>query len=239
MMNILEKIGISGSRFSTQKILVTALFVGIGFWLSSCYPGGPETANQLDVVTTDYDSTFNFSQQKTYFMPDTVRFLTNESNPNIDQGVAEQFTADLLTEVENNMASRGYVRVDTTSNNAPDLFVDVELLSIQNVGIVNMPGFGYWNGFYPDTWGWGGFGYNWYYPNYWGDYPVAYTYKTGTVIINISNPNGASTQNMSIPLVWSAGLDGVLSDNLGDNLPRIKLDIKQAFDQSPYLKSDL
>jgi len=47
--------------------------------LCSCYPEGPEYVEELDAVYTNYDPEFNFPDQNTYAMPDSI-ILINEQN---------------------------------------------------------------------------------------------------------------------------------------------------------------
>ena len=47
--------------------------------MCSCYPEGPEYVEELDAVYTNYDPEFNFPDQNTYAMPDSI-ILINEQN---------------------------------------------------------------------------------------------------------------------------------------------------------------
>jgi hypothetical protein len=45
-----------------------------GFLMAGCYPGGVENISDTDVVLTQFDADWDFSGDKTYYMPDTVSF---------------------------------------------------------------------------------------------------------------------------------------------------------------------
>ena len=41
---------------------------------------------------------------------------------------------------------------------------------------------------------------------------------------------------ITIPIIWTAGINGVLGASDEDILNRLSVQLKRAFDQSPYLK---
>jgi hypothetical protein len=197
-----------------------------------CYPGGPEYTSDYSLVLTDYDKDFNFTNKKTYFMPDTINFETNDKT--ISDEVVRGFEKIILDQIELNMAARGYEREDSTAAEAPDLFIGVDVFAIDNSGVAWVPGGGWWGGYYPPGWGWGWGG--WYYPPY---YPVGYSYETGTVLINMADPDATDNPEDKVKIVWFGALDGLLSSSTSSNESRVIQGIDQAFDQSPYLQSNL
>ncbi len=218
-------------KFNNKMRLVYLLLV-TALLMYGCYPGGPEYTSDYSLVLTDYDKDFNFTNKKTYFMPDTVNFETNDKD--ISDEVVRGFEELILNQVESNMSSRGYVRVDSTVEVSPDLFIGIDVFAIDNSGVAWVPGGGWWGGYYPPGWGWGWGG--WYYPPY---YPVGYSYKTGTVLINMADPNAMDDPEDKVKIVWFGGLDGLLSSSTSTNETRVRQGIDQAFDQSPYLQSNL
>jgi hypothetical protein len=90
-------------------------------------------------------------------------------------------------------------------------------------------------------WGW----YPWY-PGYGcgGYYPwccsYAYSYKTGTVILDMVEalPDDGEEEVEYLGM-WSAALNGVVSSSESSNVRRVLAGISTAFAQSPYLGSDL
>ena len=45
--------------------------------LAGCYPKGPEYYSDTDLTVTDYDQEYKFGDQKSYWMADTVEYITN------------------------------------------------------------------------------------------------------------------------------------------------------------------
>lgn len=215
-----------------KKMRLIYLLLVSASLMYGCYPGGPEYTSDYSLVLTDYDKDFNFTNKKTYFMPDTVNFETNDKT--ISDEVIRGFEKIILNQIESNMSARGYAREDSTAAEAPDLFIGVDVFAIDNSGVAWVPGGGWWGGYYPPGWGWGWGG--WYYPPY---YPVGYSYKTGTVLINMADPNATDDPEDKVKIVWFGGLDGLLSSSTASNESRVKQGIDQAFDQSPYLQSNL
>src|SRR4030095_5337281 len=46
--------------------------------LAACYPGGAETVQDLDSVTTQHDPAASFSTLRTYALPDTIQEVSAE-----------------------------------------------------------------------------------------------------------------------------------------------------------------
>ena len=83
------------------------------------------------------------------------------------------------------------------------------------------PGWGFWGGF-P---GWG-----FLYPR------VTVTVSTtGSLFVDMVNPNQPDNNNQILPVPWSAGANGLVSADEGFNQDRIVSGIDQMFRQSPYL----
>jgi hypothetical protein len=104
----------------------------------------------------------------------------------------------------------------------------------RNSGAVWYPG--YWGGYYPGFgWGWGG---GWYYPPGYGGYWSTYSYTTGTVLINLADYDSyyeGEDDQRYIEIEWEVAIDGLFN---GVNVNKIDELVKQAFEQSPYLKSN-
>jgi hypothetical protein len=82
-------------------------------------------------------------------------------------------------------------------------------------------------------WWYGGYGgwYGWYYPPY---YTVS-SYTTGSLIITMSDPNIESAIDRT-PTIWIGAMNGLLTG--GSDVNRAVAGINQAFNQSPYLKTN-
>ncbi len=218
-------------RVISNLKLILAVVSSAGI-MQGCYPGGAEDVADLVTVLTDHDESFGFSQKKTYYMPDTVSFFGSSNNFLNDLVLRHEH--ELIKEVEENMEARGYVRLDTTSVEAPDMFLGIDVIASSFSGVNWVPSYPGW-GYYPSSWGWWGPGYGYGYPSY---YPVGYSYDVGTVFINLADPNQVDPDTKRIKVVWFAALDGLLSSR--DDITRNMVinGINQAFDQSSYLKSE-
>jgi hypothetical protein len=102
----------------------------------------------------------------------------------------------------------------------------VSISARNNVGYTGYPWGGYWGWYlpYPPDWGWG------YYPWYGGS---IYTYRSGTVFMQMLDPARADSTVQKVPTVWIGAMNGVAE---GDDIEERVIDgINQAFEQSPYL----
>ena len=197
--------------------------------LAGCYPKGPEYYSDLDLTVTDYESGYDFANQKYYWMADTVEYITNIKDGELD----DADVARLLDEIEMNFAVKKYKRIsgDTPESlDSAEFLITVSVIAAENTVIGWVPG-------YPCYWGcWGG-----YYPPYWGGYYYSNSYTTGSVIMNWWDPQEApvpsSTEELQ-PIHWVATFNGLLSTSKQNNKDRIEFSINQAFTQSPYIKSE-
>ena len=195
--------------------------------MARCYPSEDVTVSDLDLVVTVPNEQVDFSTFKTYSLPDSIIRIGEEES---EEGPFDQ---DILDLVRSNLNSLGYVEEDSSQINPPDLVVFVELLVIDNFiisgGYPIWNYWGWWGGWYP---GWG------YGPGWGGGYPyvpVVTSYTTGTLIIDMIDPNNPNTSEEIIPIIWSAFLNGLVTGSEASIQTRVTNGINQAFDQSPYL----
>ncbi len=215
--------------------------------LHGCYPNDSISVSETDIVLTGYYDSVDFKTLSTYYMPDTVfpiRDDTTDKSPVDNEAL-------ILSQIEKNMQGYGYTRVyyTDTATTVPDLMMAVSAITITTVSV------GWWYPYYPG-WGWG-WGWGWYkkaprgadywyggYPGYyppgwgWGGVPYYSSYTTGTLLMEMTNPNDYRVidNDTVIPLYWAGGVNGVLSS--GSNSSRITGGIDQAFTQSDYLKTN-
>ena len=216
---------------SIQKFILPILTIAFAF--SGCYPGGPEYAEDVDVVVTNYSNEYwEANQPKTYFMPDSLGWILDRDDlDNISDDLTRDYDEFVLGVVEENLAALGYVRIDDVSEeNWPDLFVFTQALAIKNTQIDYIPWYPWWGGWYPWWGGWGG-----YYPGY---VPVAYSFSTGTILIEIGDAKNLNIEQQLINIVWTAGIDGLLRSSSSSNQQFVRQNIEQAFNQSPYLNAN-
>lgn len=189
--------------------------IGIIFMMVSCYPDGPESSEELDIVYTNYTETFDFSSKGTYSMPDKIvkvegNLIEGEEPEFVDEPVNSQ----MLQQIESNMTALGWTKVEDPANADLVLFPAVWT----NTTIIYY--YDYWCWYYPYYCGWG------YY------YPSATSYTTGTLVMTLV----ADGENYIEPTsVWIAAANGVMTGEY--NTSRVLGAIDQAFEQSPYLNT--
>ena len=140
-----------------KKIAKASLFTGVVILFAACYPDdGGLTVEESVIVVTDYDKDFDFGAANTYYMPDTLAFLTNVEDPKIDQEQLAAYERTVLSTIETNMTARGYTRNDESATpDNTDLIINVAAIGLTNKGAAWYPGWGYWYPYYPSGWGWG------------------------------------------------------------------------------------
>ncbi|MDQ4139765.1 MAG: DUF4136 domain-containing protein [Bacteroidota bacterium] len=204
--------------------------LGVFLLLSGCYPNEGENIEDYDLVATTYDKNFNFSAVRTYYIIDSVVTITDQQNQGNGQSNREQ-NRYIIDQVISNLNTLGYTRLTTFDPNVkPDVLVTTAAWSTTNTSYYYD---NWWN-----YWGWWG-GWDPWYPGYGaGYYPYtvarAVSYSTGTVIIEMSNPNAPPTNNR-FPSVWTGALNGLLVGSEANYQARVTNAINQAFSQSPYL----
>lgn len=193
----------------------------------SCYPGrSVDATSEFASVTTLYDNQASFETITKYALPDTVIYVPEKE----DEEVPAATQAAILSAIRTNLNALGWQEVIDARSNPVDVYVTAAVSSTTYVGwVYDWWGYWGWYGGWPP--GWGG-GYGWYYPGYW--YP--YSYTTGTVILGMIDQRQAQAGEQRVPLVWTAGVNGVL-DGQSANIAVATAGINQAFEQSPYLSS--
>jgi len=189
--------------------------------MAGCYPNGPEYIDQYDLVYTNHDSEYDFASKKTYAIPDKIMKIDDDlitgEGPNF---VKDMYAKPMLDQINKNMASAGWQKVNKDAN--PDVMlapVAYELTTTVYWGYG-----GYWD------WWYGGW-YGWYYPYY----PVATTYSTGSLVVNMLDPKDLSPDDKA-RVVWTFVINGLLEGSSADFTARYTKGINQAFEQSPYIK---
>lgn len=210
----------------SRRMMVTAmtLFLAlISLTATSCYYDYGLSYNDYDVVATAHSPSANFGAYKTFFMPDTIPHLTDETSDLIGRTYDQQ----ILNAIANSFEAVGYRRIDTTSVTGPDFIVTVEAVGSKTYVFY---GGGYW-GWYPWYPGWG-YGWGGYYPYY----PPVYggSYSNGTIIVNMIDPDIARSDS-TFGAVWFGAINGLLGDTQAGVQARFNKSINQLFVQSPYL----
>ena len=230
------------------KLSIALVAIVGAFFINGCYPDSSLSYDQTDIVLTGYYDSVNFKAFKTYYLPDTV-FPVRDDTTNKEP---VEYSDLILQEIEKNMQSYGYTRMyfTDTSTVTPDLMMAVAAISTTTVTV------GWWYPYYPG-WGWGwGWGWYksserntdyWYYPGYpgyyppgwgWGGVPYYSSYTTGTLLMEMSNPDDFRVVDGDTvtPMYWAGAVNGVLGGSSVSS--RISNGIDQAYEQSPYLKTN-
>ena len=200
--------------------------------LFSCYNSSEDIfLEDLDIVVTSYDDNYDFGPAQTFVLPDSVVRITGDDDDSDDDDEG-QFDELILDRVRQNLLDLGYTEEPDPENNPSDLVIVVQTLVIDNYVITDPYFFWRYWGWYPwfPDYGYGP-GYGWYYP-----FPIVVgRYTSGTIFINMFDPQQTGTRDEEIPNVWLGALNGVLEGSTSGMQARITRGIDQAFDQSPYL----
>ncbi|MEA3409001.1 MAG: DUF4136 domain-containing protein, partial [Candidatus Eisenbacteria bacterium] len=214
------------SIIGTAALIITAALV-----LSSCgLDSGFNSIADFDVIVTIYDDEADFGAIQTYAMPDSVAYLGDDkggSGRSRDEGIYDQL---ILDELAANLEAIGYVREEDPENNGADVVVLAGVTSTDWEVWVSNPWYdwGYW-GYYSD--------YYYYYPPCYGC-GSSYTFTTGSLLVIMEDRNEADHDEETIPVIWAAGLNGLLEGSTSSINNRIIDGIEQAFAQSSYLGAD-
>ena len=200
------------------KFFTIAVLAGFAF--AGCYPGGAEFTEDLDAVYTNHLANFDFQGRSTYAMPDkiVVDVQVQNDGDTVYVYMKDAYAQPILNAIDANMSSLGWSKVDVHNN--PDVV-------LTPAGIKNTTYFySYWY-----CWWYGGY-WGWYYPPY---YTVS-SYTTGSFIMVIADPTPDDSAINLSPAAWVGVGNGLFTGN--NDLERAKNAIDQAFDQSPYLKTN-
>ena len=198
--------------------LITALLLMV--LLGACYPNGPEYVEDADVVATSYDVNYDFKSKSTFAMPNKIVVdIEIKQGDTTYQYMLDKFATPILDAIQDDMESLGWERVDVDEN--PDVVLTPAAISSTTYF------YSYW--------------YDWWYYGYWGwYYPPYYTvssYTTGTMILVIADPHQAANSPINrSQALWVAAGNGLFTGNY--DVSRVTDAIHQAFEQSPYLKTN-
>ena len=181
------------------------------------------------VVYTDHDNGASFKDYKTYYLPDSILEAGNDYHASYWK---DDNAKAVLAAVEAQMNALGYSRItDPAKKNEANVGVQLSYIAQNNQVFTTG---GYFNGWWDyGFWGlgWGG----WYYPSY---YPMTYSYKTNTLIMEMLDLTKKSTEGKAkIPVVWYASASGFQYNNRVNTQYLVQA-VDQAFAQSDYLKKN-
>jgi hypothetical protein len=198
--------------------------IALVFTVYACYPGGAEYVHELDTSISKYDPDYKWDQLngKTYSMPEEIVYVEDgEIDDDPDRIHDDAIMAQIRKELNALGMEEAVADADTS------LALGIAIIETNNSGAAWVPGGGWWGGWYPGYppgWGWDPW-YPWY--------PVYYSYKTGSVIIEMANNDARDNAKKTVPLVYSGALDGLLQGSTTNAGKRINNGIDELFNKMP------
>jgi hypothetical protein len=206
-------------------IVLLAGIVGLSALVTSCVkdPLNNITQEESRIYITNYDSTVNFTNYKTYSISDSVAVIRDNKGGKSSNATDQAYIAA----VKKYMQQRGYTLV--AKDQAPDLGVNVNRIYSTSTGIISYDDYwnyygGYWDPYY---WGYGGYGY--YVPYSY----VTYQVTEGALSVDLLDLKNAATNN-KIDVIWTGVIrgSGIFNASVADT------QVKALYDQSSYLKAN-
>jgi len=223
-----------------STILVTAAAC-----MLACHPTGIDDASETDTVITRKAKDYNYAQNRTYDMADTIADLCGLDPENLPDGggaagerstdrnldcnpINHNFDAQILAKIRQDFEALGYRPVDKDAGETADVALLVGAISSNNwVAYTYYPWWYY--PYYPPYYGWGI-----YYPYYPATSVV--NYPTGSLMMELVSLKERDEEAMRTPSIWSGTITGLLAQGDSSTVERIDSTIDQAFAQSSYLK---
>jgi hypothetical protein len=176
------------------------------------------------VVITVVDQGLALASARTFALPDTVVEVPLGSNT-----ISHASDQQIIASVRAHMTTLGWQDVGTNPGANPDVVLLVAANERIQTGVAYFDWFGAWG--YLPYWGPAvGSGWTWGVPAG----AVPYAFQAGTVLITMLDRRAENPTLQSIPLLWAAGIDGVVT-NTASTTERALVGIDQAFAQSQYL----
>jgi hypothetical protein len=212
-----------------MRIKTTVFALLILFVATSCYTSKEDVfVEDLDLVVVDYDDEFDFTQPRTFFMPDSINRPNERPDDNDDD--TGQYDDLILDEIRANMVAKGFLEVGDSNVQDADVVLLIQSVRTNTYVIADPCFYGCWGWYpWPPGWGWGP-GWGWPYPP-----TVVGSYSKGTIIMNMINPETPQDE-MELDQVWQGAVNGLMQGSDESILRRINSLIDKAFELSPYLQ---
>jgi hypothetical protein len=165
-----------------------------------------------------------------------------------DDNISRLFDDFILEQIRLNMLKLGYIEETDPETNAPDVAVTVSAMTSEHEVYTWYPYWGWYWGYYPYVFSDAdadskakaavylkdaGVTNYYYYP--WYPYGSYYTYKSGSVLMEMVDVDRIDPEVEEIPVIWAGIVNGVLEDSQSGAKARLSKGIDQCFGQSPYL----
>ncbi len=220
-MNMLHNL-----RVRKDGLWVILLLV-IGGLLTACNQNAVNDLSPADspVYITNYDRSINFSQYKTFSLPDSVIIQSNDDYAAVRNSLSDQF----VTNVTSALTTKGFQRVNR--GQTADLGVAIIRVNNQYTGIASNP-----YSYYSSYWGYGGLGgyggYSPYYQSYY-TYQVSDQYWEIQIVDLKNAPTAGTGTNQQLNVVYDATIRGT---DVAD-AQAVTTAVTTIFNQSPYLQT--
>jgi hypothetical protein len=202
----------------SSVIGAAVLIIAASLILCSCgLDSGFNSIADFDVIVTIYDEGADFGDFETYAMPDSVAYLGGDSGGSgrsRDEGIYDQL---ILDELAANLEGADVVVLAGVTSTDWEVWISYPWYD-----------WGYWGDYS---------GYSYYYPPCHGC-GGSYTFTTGSLLVIMEDRNDADPDEETIPVIWAAGMNGLLEGSTSSIRSRIADGIEQAFAQSSYLGAD-
>lgn len=207
-------------------VRAATLAIAAGCGLLACYPERPSESGDYSSVTTIYDVTMDFDTVPRFYLPDSV---VHVGPVGATDNLPRTYDSLSLARIASNMTSRGYARVGDPDS--ADITLNPVAILTDHFAVESVDWCSVWAWAYP----------LWTCTVWVPDYPtdvIGYEYSAGTLFIPMADLRGGVPPAVSPPVVWLAGLNGVLDASSGSALAQALSDgINQAFAQSPYIRT--
>ncbi|GAA0878650.1 hypothetical protein GCM10009119_16180 [Algoriphagus jejuensis] len=214
----LKKLNYKTMKRKFSKLLLV-LAGGLGLW--GCYPDGPDYYEDTDITLTQFDAEFDFASRQTYAIPDKIVVdVEIKDGDTTFVYMRDIYATPILQSIESNMSNYGWTKVAISAT--PDVLITPA--AMKNTTFFYSYWYDWWYG------GWYG-GWGWYYPPY---YTIS-SITTGSMIITMADPNIDNPIDRA-GAAWLMVGNGLASG--ANNVTRMTDAIDQAFEQSPYLKTN-
>ena len=194
------------------------------FIITSCSkdPVRNLTEEESRIYITNYDTTVNFRNYRTFSITDSVALISNNQFEGRQKNAVD---VKFLNAVKQGLQDRGYILVNKDQN--PDLGVALSRIRNTSSSLVNYTDYGGYYGSYWDPYYWGSPGYDYYFPTYYGIYESTET----ALMIDVFDLKN-SQQNNQIRSLWSGMIrgSGIFNESTAGS------QVASLFNQSTYLR---
>ncbi len=194
------------------------------FIITSCSkdPVKNLTEEESRIYITNYDTTANFRNYRTFTITDSVALISNNQLEGRQKNAVDEKFVDAVKQA---LQARGYILVGKDQN--PDLGVALSRIRNTSTSLVSYTDYGGYYGSYWDPYYWGAPGYDYYFPTYYGIYESTET----AMMIDVFDLKN-SQQNNQIRSLWS----GMIRGSGIFNEATAETQVAALFNQSSYLR---